>query len=152
MNRGSRKRKKDSCDQNGGPSEKQARSHDDGDGFSDGEILDLSRKMFDKASDIVAMCSKNVRVKKLLLRDIRIDGQTEQSCVLRTLKEKCPLLQHIDISGCSEEMRKLLLGESCPLELPCPPELPCPLELPNPQELQESRSAGNQELLCQGQS
>ena len=82
-------------------------------------VLDLSRRSFTNTSEIVKVCRWNNQIEQLFLRDVAVNPRTlwgdetpEQTGDIRAIKEVCPLLKYVDISGCDDSVKELLFSRS----------------------------------------
>lgn len=81
-----------------------------------GEItqLDLSRRCFPSPRDLLEVCKSAKLLRKLIVRDICFANDAKESAnpgisLVKHIKWYCPSLEEIDVTGCSDVTRGILL-------------------------------------------
>ena len=68
--------------------------------------LDVSRRCFASKTELLELCKAARMVRKLILRDIQIQTDGEESpqglALIKRIKMYCPALEEIDVTGCSQ--------------------------------------------------
>ena len=76
--------------------------------------LDLSRRCFSSPRDLLEVCKSAKLLRKLIVRDICFANDANESAnlgisLVKHIKWYCPSLQEIDVTGCSDVTRGILL-------------------------------------------
>ncbi|XP_044167579.1 uncharacterized protein LOC114962688 [Acropora millepora] len=76
--------------------------------------LDLSRRCFSSPRDLLEVCKSAKLLRKLIVRDICFANDAKESAnlgisLVKHIKWYCPSLQEIDVTGCSDVTRGILL-------------------------------------------